>query len=86
MCVVDIENEQPRPIKGKAVEKVTNDNDEERYNSKCLRVNNNLLQDVQNFSKVMENILLDPTVLSWIDLSFNEITHIDDVRALSVFS
>ncbi|GBG60121.1 hypothetical protein CBR_g3365 [Chara braunii] len=50
-----------------------------QLNSICVRVNNNELQTWENFEEAMESVLDDATKLSWIDLSHNHLTQIDDV-------
>uniref|UniRef100_A0A8C5QMK0 Leucine-rich repeat-containing protein 51 n=1 Tax=Leptobrachium leishanense TaxID=445787 RepID=A0A8C5QMK0_9ANUR len=47
--------------------------------TRAVRLNNNILTDVQDFQESMEKLLSQPHQLSWIDLSFNDLTTIDRV-------
>ncbi|CAH2225928.1 leucine-rich repeat-containing 51-like isoform X1 [Pelobates cultripes] len=47
--------------------------------SQALRLNNNILTDLQGFGETMEKLLSDSSQLSWIDLSFNDLSTIDPV-------
>ncbi|OCT93471.1 hypothetical protein XELAEV_18016540mg [Xenopus laevis] len=47
--------------------------------SQALRLNNNTLTDLKGFGETVEKLLGDPTQLSWIDLSFNDLSTIDSV-------
>ncbi|XP_075707403.1 leucine-rich repeat-containing protein 51 isoform X2 [Rhinoderma darwinii] len=58
--------------------------------SQALRLNNNTLTDLHDFSDIAEKMLSDPSRLCWIDLSFNYLPNIDPVlttyRHLSVLN
>lgn len=79
----ELENEEPRRQLKKKVEKVLippeneGDDPKEKYATRCLRLNNNVLQELKNFMDVLTNILVDPMAMTWIDLSCNELTKID---------
>merc|ERR1711976_448983 len=73
--MADLENEEPRACLGKKVSK----NKDDKYNCKCLKANNNVITELKGFSAVVERILVCPEALSWVDLSFNELTKIDAV-------
>jgi hypothetical protein len=65
----------PRPVGSKKPEK----NSEEKYNAKCVRLNNNRLASASVLGEVFGKLLINPNTLSWLDLSFNELKTIDDV-------
>lgn len=69
--------QEPRPVgtKGQAPMR----NDEEKFMTRIIRLNNNYFSDLSKFHGVMESIMAEPLLLSWIDLSFNSLTKIDDV-------
>ena len=71
----DIELEEPRPQLGKKVAK----NDDGKYETKCLKLNNNVLSELKGFNDFICKIVMTPTNLSWIDISLNELTKIDSV-------
>lgn len=71
----DAEVEEPREIKGKKIVR----NSDNKYNSKCLKFNNNVIGDVSGLMSFAQSVLIDPEALSWIDLCCNEITKIDPV-------
>lgn len=77
----EMEIEEPRDVLGKKVPKVTSNDDEgkEKYNTKCLKLNNNVLQDVKDLWSMVGKVILQPEGISWIDLSFNELPNIDPV-------
>jgi len=75
ISVSDIVTERPRGLKDRQ--------QGEKYPAKCIKLNNNHLQDMKGLQDVFEQVLLNPTSVTWIDLSFNELTHIDP--ALSEF-
>jgi hypothetical protein len=43
----------------------------------AIRLNNNLLENLDGFVEVIEKIMDTPQRLSWVDLSFNNLTTID---------
>ncbi|XP_029442646.1 leucine-rich repeat-containing protein 51-like isoform X2 [Rhinatrema bivittatum] len=51
--------------------------------TQAIRLNNNTLTELTNFSEVMERVMEEPNRLAWIDLSFNDLSTIDPV--LTVF-
>ncbi|XP_070553996.1 leucine-rich repeat-containing protein 51-like [Ptychodera flava] len=70
----DILDEDPRtgqrPLKKTGEGKVV---------SSALKVNNNAIQDLNGFADIMSKLLDKPEEVSWVDLSFNDITKIDDI-------
>ncbi|KAM4795309.1 leucine-rich repeat-containing protein 51 [Rhinophrynus dorsalis] len=58
--------------------------------SQAVRLNNNTLTDLNGFREMVEKLLSDPSQLSWIDLSFNDLSNIDPAlttyRHLSVLN
>lgn len=72
----DMINEEPRtglrPLKrSKSGKSVT----------QSLWLNNNVLNDLRDFSQVVSQLLEYPENLAWIDLSFNDLTSIDPVSS-----
>ncbi|XP_002740743.1 leucine-rich repeat-containing protein 51-like [Saccoglossus kowalevskii] len=53
--------------------------DEGKVISSAFKLNNNRIQDLNGFADVVSNILDKPEELSWIDLSFNDISKIDSI-------
>jgi len=49
----------------------------------CLRVCNNSLQNLDGLDECIEETMDYPEKLEWFDFSFNQLTTIDEVRALS---
>ncbi|KAM4702279.1 leucine-rich repeat-containing protein 51 isoform 1-T4 [Discoglossus pictus] len=47
--------------------------------SHAVRLNNNTLTDLIGFGETISKLLSDPSQLSWIDLSFNDLSNIDPV-------
>uniref|UniRef100_A0A9L0ST64 Leucine-rich repeat-containing protein 51 n=2 Tax=Equus caballus TaxID=9796 RepID=A0A9L0ST64_HORSE len=47
--------------------------------TQSLWLNNNVLNDLKDFSHVVSQLLEHPEKLAWIDLSFNDLTSIDPV-------
>ena len=45
----------------------------------ALRLCNNHLEDLVGFEDALDEILDEPSELAWLDLSFNELTAIDEV-------
>ncbi|XP_029964575.1 leucine-rich repeat-containing protein 51 [Salarias fasciatus] len=54
-------------------------NSEMKYLSCSLRLNNNNITDLHDLPKIVSYFLAEPLRLAWLDLSFNKITHIDEV-------
>jgi hypothetical protein len=55
----------------------------ERSTTTAIKLNNNLIGHWDDFSSTMHQLFVDPALtLSWIDLSFNELRTINDVRIL----
>lgn len=73
--LVELQREDPRCSSDKKAEK----NYEDKFNSKCLRLPHNVLQDLKNLPETLPKILVDPNALSWLDLSHNELSTIDPV-------
>ncbi|KAK6485921.1 leucine-rich repeat-containing protein 51 [Huso huso] len=47
--------------------------------SRVLRLNNNILPDLSGFNEAIDHFIKDTSQLSWIDLSFNDLSTIDNV-------
>ncbi|XP_068920796.1 leucine-rich repeat-containing protein 51 isoform X2 [Petaurus breviceps papuanus] len=47
--------------------------------TQAVRLNNNVLNDLADFSQTMSQLLEHPQNLAWIDLSFNDLPNIDPV-------
>lgn len=58
-------------------------NSEMKYQSRSLRLNNNNITDLLDLQKPVSHFLAEPSQLAWLDLSFNKISHIDQVSFLS---
>lgn len=58
-------------------------NSEMKYLSRSLRLNNNNITDLCDLQKTVCHFLAEPSQLAWLDLSFNNISHIDQVSFLS---
>lgn len=52
---------------------------DEKYKSKCLRLNNNHITELTDMWAIVDQIIAQPDAISWIDLSFNELTKINPV-------
>lgn len=48
--------------------------------SRCLRLNNNSLQNIERLGEIINAKFENPKNIAWIDLSFNELTTVDPVR------
>ncbi|KAM9813105.1 leucine-rich repeat-containing protein 51 isoform 1-T1 [Syngnathus typhle] len=70
----DTQLEEPskglRPLKTNSVGK---------FQSVSLRLNNNNITNLYDLHKTMNHFLAEPSLLAWLDLSFNHITNIDKV-------
>ncbi|XP_032368061.1 leucine-rich repeat-containing protein 51 isoform X1 [Etheostoma spectabile] len=54
-------------------------NSEKKYLSCSLRLNNNNISELHDLQKTVSHFLVEPSQLAWLDLSFNKISHIDQV-------
>ncbi|KAF7219098.1 leucine-rich repeat-containing protein 51 isoform X2 [Nothobranchius furzeri] len=52
-------------------------NAEGKYISCSLRLSNNSITDLCDLQKTVSHFLAEPSHLAWLDLSFNQISHID---------
>jgi len=50
-----------------------------KYISDAIRMNNNTISSFKGFNRMLDSVLDNPKKLQWIDLSFNDIEHIDEV-------
>ncbi|XP_072528222.1 leucine-rich repeat-containing protein 51 [Salminus brasiliensis] len=70
----DVASEEPntsvRPIRR---------NPDRKFSSRSLRLNNNIITDLQGLTAMLSTLLTIPQRLAWLDLSFNYITHIHPV-------
>nr|KAF7390376.1 hypothetical protein H0235_017538 [Vespula pensylvanica] len=73
--VNELVNQQPQTIRTvKAPIRTSKD----RFATSTIWLSNNLLTSMDGFENFCKTVLEDPTFLSWLDLSFNEITEIGD--------
>lgn len=83
----DLECEEPREHCGKKVPKVVCHETQEdgtvteveKYKTKILKFNNNHIADPKTLHEVLPKIVMEPTAITWIDLSFNEMVKIDSI-------
>ncbi|KAM9359125.1 leucine-rich repeat-containing protein 51 [Symphorus nematophorus] len=54
-------------------------NSEMKYISRSLRLNNNNITELHDLQRPVRHFLAEPSQLAWLDLSFNKISHIDQV-------
>ncbi|XP_076832824.1 leucine-rich repeat-containing protein 51 isoform X2 [Brachyhypopomus gauderio] len=54
-------------------------NSEGKFSSRALRLNNNIISDLAGLNDMLSAVFVEPTRLAWIDLSFNDISHIHPV-------
>ncbi|KAB5550084.1 hypothetical protein PHYPO_G00049650 [Pangasianodon hypophthalmus] len=54
-------------------------NSEGKFASRVLRLNNNLLSNMNGLTETLSALFTEPKRLAWLDLSFNDITHIHPV-------
>jgi len=47
--------------------------------SKCLKLNNNCLSEISELRTVASQLFADADEVAWLDLSFNELTKVDDI-------
>ena len=76
----DVEDEEPR----KSAHKVSKTNDG-KYDSLALKFNNNTLTEIVGLEKIVRFLLVNPMELSWLDLSMNDITKLDNVSIGTFF-
>ncbi|KAM7399358.1 hypothetical protein PAMP_018635 [Pampus punctatissimus] len=73
-CITDAHLEEPscglRPLKR---------NSQKKYLSRSLRLNNNNITDLHDLQRTISHFLAEPLQLAWLDLSFNNITNIEQV-------
>ncbi|KAM8904311.1 leucine-rich repeat-containing protein 51 [Spinachia spinachia] len=54
-------------------------NSKKKYLSCSLRLNNNNITDLHDLHTTVSHFLAEPSQLAWLDLAFNNISHIDKV-------
>ncbi|XP_060744289.1 leucine rich repeat containing 51 [Tachysurus vachellii] len=54
-------------------------NSEGKFASRVLRLNNNLLSNTTGLMETLSDLFVEPKRIAWLDLSFNNITHIHPV-------
>uniref|UniRef100_A0A673BCQ7 Leucine-rich repeat-containing protein 51 n=1 Tax=Sphaeramia orbicularis TaxID=375764 RepID=A0A673BCQ7_9TELE len=54
-------------------------NAEGKYLSRSLRLSNNSISGLNDLQMTLSHFLAQPSQLAWLDLSFNKISHIDQV-------
>jgi len=70
-AVLDILHEDPRGREER--------NPDEKYDAKCVKLNNNHIEDATGLMSVLEEIIVQPAAITWIDMSFNSLQKIDPV-------
>ena len=71
---VDILHEEPRGCKER--------NLDEKHDAKCVKLNNNHIEDVTGLMSILEQIILQPAAITWIDMSFNKLLKIHPVSEI----
>ena len=83
--VADLEAEEPRQEGKKQTIKRTDDG---KFHCRNLKLNNNAITELGTLKPTIELLLVDPYLLTWLDLSFNLLTKIDavicDLRELKI--
>ena len=83
LCLSDLLTiSEPRPVGNKS--KTPPKNEEEKFLTRIVRFNNNFFSDLTKFRGVMDSLIVDPLLLSWLDLSFNSLTKVDDVSVEAI--
>ena len=54
-------------------------NEDGKFDTKVVRINDNNLEDMKELFSTLELIVLNPAEITWIDLSINRLTAIDEV-------
>lgn len=54
-------------------------NSEGKFDTKVVRLNNNKLAEIKDLMAVFAQFIMEPTDITWLDLSFNELRSIDAV-------
>uniref|UniRef100_A0A3Q2NSZ0 Leucine-rich repeat-containing protein 51 n=1 Tax=Fundulus heteroclitus TaxID=8078 RepID=A0A3Q2NSZ0_FUNHE len=54
-------------------------NSERKYLSCSLRLSNNSITDLSDLHQTVSHFLAEPSHLAWLDLSFNKLSHIEQV-------
>lgn len=75
VCVLS-ESWKLEPTKG--LRPLRRDSDR-KYTSRSLRLSNNNIKDLHDLFRPVNHFLSEPSMLSWLDLSFNQISHIHSV-------
>lgn len=52
---------------------------DKKYLTKGIWLNNNKLTNIKNMDTLVASVIESPEKLSWVDFSFNYITHIDQI-------
>lgn len=60
------------------------DSGQRKYKANSLRFCYNAISDLQFLSSTLEHFLENPSELEWLDLSFNDISTIDEVCSYTV--
>ncbi|KAL6471855.1 hypothetical protein MHYP_G00205050 [Metynnis hypsauchen] len=72
--VADVVSEEPntsvRPLRR---------NSEGKFSNRSLRLNNNIISDLQGLTDTLSALFTEPKRLAWLDLSFNDLSHIHPV-------
>ncbi|KAK1786091.1 hypothetical protein P4O66_017828, partial [Electrophorus voltai] len=54
-------------------------NSKGKFSSRALRLNNNIITELTGLTDILSAVFVEPTCLAWLDLSFNDISHIHPV-------
>jgi Leucine-rich repeat (LRR) protein len=78
--MTELTEEEPRTAPSAKQSKSENETDgKPKYETNAIRLNNNSLSNIKDFPEVVAKLVSQPSQLSWIDLSFNNIPTIDEV-------
>ncbi|OAF65516.1 hypothetical protein A3Q56_06763 [Intoshia linei] len=74
--VIKMEPRSPKDISRTVLRQDQND----YYDSNCLKLNNNKISDLTGFVTIFQNFIYQINKISWLDLSSNQIENIDSVK------
>ena len=77
----DLLDEEPRPRETETITKPvkpeTTKESPKKSDSKAVRLNYNSLDSWVGINDTISNLLINPSILGWLDLSFNQLTTVD---------
>lgn len=75
-CLEDADKEDPRkPVPAK--------NEEGKYEGRSLRMYNNKILDISSIKAYLDKTFVNPSMIAWLDLSYNSLTTISPVAELT---